>query len=241
MWVNTKIICFLFTCFGCVALQAQPTMTAREVINKHINAIGGQARLDAIKSWTYNREEYMPYYKKTVTKVISYKSPGRWRTEFIENGKPTQTCIYKGEKGWVVSEGNPVEAAPFGMPFDYFLTGYLAYVSTPDFKIDYQGQDSESDNLLIQVTSLVNNPLKDYYKFFINPKTFLLTRVQAYNVGPLYSYYFKDYKTLEGVQVAMTTTQVNEEKGSSKDIARTGVQINIALADNLFADPTLKK
>ncbi|MEO7047756.1 MAG: hypothetical protein ABI091_20830 [Ferruginibacter sp.] len=217
------------------------SQTAREIIDKHIAAIGGKAKLQAITSYSYTMEQFNSYYNKIISSNISYKKPGKWREDHMDSGKITQTSIYHGEKGWTIFDDGKVEPGRFGMSFENFLTGYLAYVTAPDFKIENLGPDTESDNLVLQIKSLVNNPLGDYYTFYINPATYLITKVKVFNAGPSFTYYFKDYKVFNGIQIPLTITQKNEENGKTKDLLRTKVTINIALDDKLFADPTPKK
>ena len=235
-------IALSLTLIFCICCNyASLSQTAREIIDKHIAAIGGKARLQAITSYSYTLEQFNSYYNKMISSNISYKKPGKWREDHMDSGKITQTSIYYGEKGWTISDNGDVQPGRFGMSFEKFLTGYLAYVTAPDFKIENLGPDTESDNLMLKIKSLVSNPLGDYCTFYINPATYLITKVKVFNVGPSVTYYFKDYKVFNGIQIPLTITQMNEENGKTKDLLRSKVTINIALDDKLFAEPTPKK
>jgi hypothetical protein len=212
------------------------SQTVTEIMSKHINAIGGKAKLDAISSFTYEMG----------SKIIYYKKSGMWRIDNLDSGKIKETTIYHGEKGWNIFDNTNVQPSYTslslsGQADNIFLVSYLAYANAPGYKIEYRGLEKGADNLVLEVTPLVNNSIGASYTYYINPKTYLITKSTINFEGPSVVYYFKNYKTVSGIQVPLTITVENEDRGTSTELVRTKVKINIPLNNKLFADPTLKK
>ena len=230
--VVSRIICL--TLFFCILYTHNSfAQTAAEIINKHIKAIGGQQKIDAISSYKFEIDSRI---------VVQYKKPGKWRLDFMKDGKIDQTEIYHGEKGWSTFKNGESQATYSGLSFENFLPGYLTYVTAPNFKIESLGADTESDNLLIKVTPLVNNSLYMYYLYYINPSTYLITKMKRESDVASYEVYFEDYITQNGISIPMKITKVNSDKGHLRySELRTKVQINIPLDDKLFLKPALKK
>ena len=205
--------------------------TAQEIVNKHLQAIGGKAKIMAITSYSY----------EIGNSIVYYKNPGKWRIDYSEDGKVVQSTIYHGEKGWVTFASGETQAASSGMEFNHPLPGYLAYATTPDFKIEYLGADKQSDNLLLNVTALLNNILGNSYTYYINPNTYLVTKVRFNYGGPSNTFYFRDYTMLNGIKIPLKTTTFNADKGDSSFEIKRNVKINIPLDDKLFLKPALKK
>ena len=223
---------YLEICYNDFCIYATGfSQTAQSIIAKHIKTIGGQDKLNAINSYSFTEG----------SKTVYYKKPNKWRIDFTEAGKIVQSQIYYGEKGWTTFKSGETQAAFGGMDFQNFLEGLLAHATLPDFKVEYLGQDDESDNLLIKITPLVNNSMARFYKYYIHPTTYKITKMWESMSSTLYMVSFTDYNTINGIQIPMTITRVNDDNKKGYPETKTNVKINIPLDDKLFAKPQLKK
>lgn len=207
--------------------------TAQEIINKHVQAIGGSEKLAALTSFQFK------FYEGT--RIVSFKSPDKLRIEFFEGGKIDQTSIYNGAQGWTDFGGGRVEDTP-PWPntfFHNYLPGLLVYAKSPDYKIEYQGKDEETGDYLIAVTPLLNNTSGYLYTFYIDPATNMIEKVREDTDIYAYMYYFKNYTDFNGVKMALTRVR-EEDYGPQQTNVITDVKVNLPLEDNLFEKPAGK-
>ena len=204
--------------------------TAQEIVTKHLQAIGGKAKIAAITSYSYEMGN----------SIVYYKSPAKWRIDDKEGGKIVQTHIYHGGKGWTIYESREAEPATFGMSFENFIPGLLAYATGTEYKVEALGADNESDNLMLKVTPLINS--FHTYTFYINPATYMITKMRESSDGFSSMAYFKNYTTINGVKISLNITRVNEDTNKEySESTKSNLKINIPLNDTLFLKPTLKK
>ena len=226
------IISIIFFALITLTALSSNAQTAREIIDKHINAIGGKAKVDAISSYSFTIGD----------NTITYKKPGKWNMVFRDSGKVVKTEIYYGNKGWEKWYDGRTGITTFGLDFDYFIPGLLTYAAAPEYKIESLGPDTESDNLRIKITSLVHNPMQTSFTFFINPSTYMITKVMENNSSISYDILLEDYKTINGLKVPMTVRKKSiYSKKDYYSITKANVKLNIPFDDKLFIRPVLKK
>ena len=224
----TKSIVLIILVFSGFLSNAQ---TAQSVIAKHIEAMGGKAKLNAINSYSFTEG----------SKTVYFKKPNKWRIDFTEDGKIVQSQLYYGGKGWTTYKSGETQVALSGMDIEDFLEGLLAHAALPDFKVEYLGQDENSDNLLIKITPIINSSLGKYYKYYINPHTYKITKLQQQSDVATIMVTFSDYKSINGIMIPLTSSSVIDVNNRSFTTTKTDVKINIPLDDKLFAKPPLKK
>ncbi|MEO6134457.1 MAG: WG repeat-containing protein [Ginsengibacter sp.] len=205
--------------------------TAQSVIAKHIETMGGKAKLNAINSYSFTEGSNTVYFKK----------PNKWRIDYTEDGKIVQSQLFYGEKGWTTFKSGETQLAYSGMGIENFLEGLLAHAALPDFKVEYLGQDDNSDNLLIKITPLINSSLGRYFKYYINPHTYKITKLLQESDVATITVSFSDYKSINGIMIPLTSSSVIDVNNRSYSTTKTNIKINIPLDDKLFAKPALKK
>lgn len=205
--------------------------TAQSVIAKHIEAMGGKAKLNAINSYSFTEGSNTVYFKK----------PNKWRIDVTEDGKIVQSQLYYGAKGWTTYKSGEAEIALSGMDIANFLEGLLAHAALPDFKVEYLGQDDNSDNLLIKITPLINSSLGRYFKYYINPHTYKITKLLQESDVATITVSFSDYKSINGIMIPLTSSSVIDVNNRNYSTTKTNIKINIPLDDKLFAKPAVKK
>jgi hypothetical protein len=227
---KTFAFSLLFALLMATALSSA-AQTAKQIIDKHIIAIGGKAKLDAITTYSFAIGDNM----------ITYKKPGKWNVAYRDSGKMVKTEIYYGDKGWETWKDGRTGITTFGVEFAYFIPGLLSYAAAPDYKVESLGTDTESDNLRIKITSLVHNTMQTSFTFYINPSTYMITKVKEDNSSISYNILLENYKTINGIQIPMTIRKKSDYSESYYPTTRTNVKLNIPVDDKLFARPVLKK
>lgn len=231
--INFKCFCLSLLFFTICGFSSF-SQTAKEIINNHIKAIGGKAKLDAINTFSFEMG----------SKTIYFKKPDMWRIVNVDSGKIISTTIYNGENGWNIFKQDNVQRSYTSLSLsgnsdNIFLISYLAYANTKDYKIEYRGLDEKSGNYILQVTPLKNNSIDARYSYYLDPKTYLVNK-STIEFSNDVDFYYKDYKLINGIMIPLT---INEDSGFKRDAAnevRTKIKTNIPLNNNLFADPTLK-
>lgn len=229
--IGLRILCLAI--FFCAQHTTRAfAQTANEIISKHLTAIGGKQKIDAVNTYSYQIDSRTIYYKK----------PGKWRIDHAKDGKIIQTQIFHGGKGWTVYKSGEAEGAISGMDFESFLTGMLVYAKAPDYKVVYLGPDTESDNLLIKITPLIKNASGyNSFTYYINPATYMITKMKQDLSGTAYTVYFEDYSVIDGVKIPIKVSKVNDDSPRRMSEIKTNIKINVALDDKLFLKPVLKK
>ena len=152
------------------AVQAQ---TADEIINKHIEAIGGKEKLSQIKSlYLENTMEIMG----NPAPVTEYLLEGKgFKSESEFNGSKIISC-YTDKSGWSI---NPMAGSADAQPMpdglyksgkvQIYVDGVLADYAVKGYKAELTGK--EDGNFKIKVTG---DGSETYY--FIDPASFYVTK-----------------------------------------------------------------
>ncbi|MCJ7577129.1 MAG: aspartyl protease family protein, partial [candidate division Zixibacteria bacterium] len=222
--------------FGLQNLKAQ---TLEEILNKHMQALGGEEALKAERNSIAEVDIIVP--GGLTGKVKNYfKYPDKLRTE-MDLKVVKQLTIYDGEKGWVQDANGQVRELA-GMELEqtkselYFsLYGYL-FPERAKGKVEYLGREEAGgiNYYVVQATPEGCDPVK----MFINPETYLIDKtVSKYDIV-VATNYFSDYKDFEGVKVA--TSMVINMGDTAYDIRSTltNIELNPELSDDLFKIPS---
>ena len=217
----------LFTLFS-FTTSAQ---TAEEIIDKHINAIGGKAKLAAINFYTYKC-----YDGST---IVYYKKPGKMRIEHYDEGVLSQYTVINGGKSWSWFNTGHVDqnTEVFSTLFDNTLPDYLSIATKSEFKIELIGVTKWKD-YEIRLTPRSNKKEYEYmYTFYIDSDTWLIKSVNKNGYGVGESAGYENYTLLNGVKIPLT---INFGEGEMVK-KRTNVELNVPIDDKLFIKPQTSK
>lgn len=241
-----SLIAFTLIALAAVSASAQ---TVDEIIAKHVNAIGGTAKLNAVKSMRITGKMTLgPGLEAPI--VIEYKRPRNVRMEFTLQGM-TGVQAYDGASGWQVMpfQGNknpeamsPDERKDIEEEAD-LIEGPLVNYKEKGHKVELVGKDKVegSDAYKLKVT-LKNG---DTQYIYLDADTFLAVKSEGKRMvrgTEVETESFSgDYKEVEGLMIAFS--QEGGQKGSTQRqrITFDKIEINPTVEDVRFKMPEVKK
>ena len=168
-----KSIKLLLLALAAITTSALTAQTVDEIINKHIDAIGGKEKLSQVKSlYTENSMDVMGNSAPQKEYLVEGKG---FKSEVEFNGASIIQC-YTDKSGWTINPmmgGTDAQAMPdalyaSGKP-QIYLGGALIDYAAKGYKAELVGK--EDKNFKIKVTGSGN---ETYY--FIDATTYFLTK-----------------------------------------------------------------
>jgi hypothetical protein len=131
-------------CIGFLLIAQTQAQTADELVNKYFDAIGGKAKLEALKtSYSEGEMSIMNNPAPFISSVIDGKGS---KSEIDFNGQKIINCYSTGA-GWTVNplagitEPTPMPAGQVGMgPMTYDLKGPLYNYAAKGYKLELAGK-----------------------------------------------------------------------------------------------------
>src|SRR5579864_5914186 len=192
-----------------ISRAVSPIPTADEILNRYIQALGGEQRLAALKSYagSGHYEGFDSYHGKVAVEVYA-KSTGE-RTVIAHTQTGDNVTVYDGRNAWIMGPDKPVsvlQLVPGGDLDGVKLDSILAFpgglkkaltglrVGFPTTTID------DREVQVVQATAGASR-----VKLFFDKQTGLLTRVVRYSktiVGPVPTQIdYSDYREVAGVKM----------------------------------------
>ncbi|MBO0933473.1 DUF4292 domain-containing protein [Fibrella aquatilis] len=215
-----------------VGLFAQ---TATDVVNKHIDAIGGLDKIKAVKSAQYDQHMSISGVEMTGKTVVIVGQA--MRTDVTVMGQQI-TQVINGDAGWSI---NPMQggSTPQDTPAEQValskgnteLTGLqLAYASMKAYPMVLKGTEKmgTADRLRVDVT----RP-EATVSYYLDPQTYLITNTKATVTAGGQKVdvesAFGDYKPVEGITMPFTV-----------DLKAPGMPSNLTTTvDKVTLNPTI--
>jgi outer membrane lipoprotein-sorting protein len=218
--------------------QSVCAQTLDEILKKHVEALGGEEALKAIKSSEAEFEVTLPGGISGTQKSY-FKYPNKLRSE-MDLKIMQSSSVYNGEKGWIQDPSGQVRelAGPEleGVATEvYFnLYGYL-FPERAKGEVEYLGREqSEGVNYhVLKVTPEGADPIKLY----INPQTYLIDKSVGESDIVEVTTHYQDYKDFQGVRMA---TSFRSSTGDTSYDMRSRLiyaEFNPSLSDSLFLAP----
>lgn len=223
------------------AVQAQ---TADEIINKHIEAIGGKEKLAGMKSLRVEADIEIMGNQATSTTTIVYGKGSLSEIDF--GGQKIVNCITVDKGGWtinpmtgqVTAEPMPEEQAkqgksqlyPGGTLFDYAARGT---------KVELAGQEEANGAKAwkLNVTTKEGGNLV----YYIDPATYHIVRtVSKINAGGQemeQGVNFSDYKKTDYGFVQPYTSAIELPQGMTLNVTVKKVEVNAEIDPKVFDKP----
>jgi hypothetical protein len=215
-------------------VQAQ---TVDEIINKHIDAMGGKEKLSQVKSlYTENSLEVMGNQSSSTVYMLEGKG---YKSESEINGMKVINC-YTDKGGWSVnpfagsSDAQPMPDDAYKAGKDQiYIGGSLVDYAAKGNKAELTGKESGNYKLKVTNGSAETTYFIDELTYYIT-KTLIKAEVMGQSVEIVTT--FSDYKKTDfGITIPYTRTV--DYGGFSLSFKATKVEINKEIDPKIFEMP----
>jgi outer membrane lipoprotein-sorting protein len=218
-----------------VELKAAPAgVTAQTVIDNYINAVGGKAKLNSLKS--FEQKAKMMMGPMGIEMNLKVKDRSKMNMSMNMNGMELMKQVYDGEKGSMSQMGQSQPMGPDEIKSvkDQIRLFSELYYAEDKVQTTLKGMDmlNGEEVYVLEVKDAAGDVSTDYY----NVKTGLkMKSVSASNVEGetvIEEVIIVDYKEFDGIK--FPGTMKTSAQGQNIDIILESVTINPKLEDSLF-------
>jgi outer membrane lipoprotein-sorting protein len=230
--------------FWQLSAGADEPKTADEVIAKHIEAIGGQEKLDSVKTMRITGKAIgMGGMEIPVT--AEFKRPKKVRFEFTMQGM-TGTQAFDGETGWSVlpftGKTDPEKMSPDMVEMIKDRADF--YSPLVDYKkkghtLELVGKDDIEGSETYKLKLTKKNGDVEYH--FLDTEYFILIQTKGkrefQGTETEFTTSYGDYKEVNGILLAHAIQQ----GGMGGNVTFEKIEVNIDIPDERFTMPEVKK
>ncbi|PWT78359.1 MAG: outer membrane lipoprotein-sorting protein [Bacteroidetes bacterium] len=231
---------FFITCLGAFALHAQ---TADDIINKHIEAIGGKEKLKGIKSlYAESSLEVMGNEAPSTTYILNGKG---FKSETDFNGQKIVQCV-TDTGGWMI---NPMlgqttaEAIPAdqlrGTQAQFQVGGPLLDYASKGHKVEYMGKEdvNGAKAYKLKLTTKDSATVVYYIDSATNYLSKAVTSVNVNGQPTETTIAFSDYQKTDYGYVMGMKQDITLPQGITLTITYKKVEINKDIDPKIFQMP----
>jgi zinc protease len=211
-------------------------ISARSVIQKHIDATGGTEAWQRVKDMTVSMEMEMQGMKISIN--TSRKAPNKLLVDVNMMGNTLQKVVFDGKTGYMSAQGQKKdfdEAELKKYADEANMSEELGYLS-PEYNISLKGSEKVDgeDAYLVEITKPNGDKVLEYY----NTKTGFKMKTEESEDGPkgkeTSTTYYLDYKEdKDGLKFPQTIKQSGGPMGLM-EMKLKKVDINSGLSDDMF-------
>lgn len=207
--------------------------TAREIITRYIDAIGGKEALSSIEDrTTIMRGNIMG---QNVTLVVKQKWPNKLRQE-IKSGDMSQLTVFDGEKGVMKAAGQVIEIS--GKELDALkIESTMDVLFDPEsfgIKLSYDGESVVDEKTVQKIIMTLPSGLR-WFQFYDKEsglKTQENKEMQTQMGLMEISTYYSDYKDVDG---KLYPFKIKQSVGpQSFELNVSSIKLNTGMDDSIF-------
>jgi len=216
-------------------------LSADQILDKYIQALGGAQRLAAVTSISA-KGTYQGYAELEKSNIeIFAKAPGQ-RATIIHTSNGNWTTTYDGRTGWVAEPGRPVPLLQLTGQFlqavkvdaDLAFPGRIKQNFT-QWRVGYSTTVNDSEVEVVQGISDGNFPVKLYF----DKQSGLLVRQMRYTNSPVglnpTQIDYSDYRDVGGVRMPFRWTTIWTDGRATTELSEA--KANTAIDAAVFAKP----
>lgn len=230
----------LFFSLSMVAVQAQ---TAEEIVTKHIEAIGGKQKLNAIKS--IYMEGTLSVMGNDAPIVVSILNGKGYKSEVEFNGQKIVQA-YTDKSGWMInpmmgaSDPQPLPEEQLKMGRDQIhIGGALLDYAAKGVKVELLGKENVGTVNAFKLKTTDAN--KSETTYFIDPATYYILRAaQVVNMNGqqgAIDITFSNYKKTDAGYVMPYSMETTLPQGFTMNSTITKVELNKEIDPKIFEMP----
>lgn len=222
--------------------QIQPSdLTLEEILDRHIEALGGRDALDAVQSVQMKGAITSPDYSG-VPVTVSIRDGERYKLEIDKQGART-VFGYNGTMAWEIAaamgkvDPTPMDDAELpSFRRDADISGVLVDYQDDDYQVEVEGKTDRGYKLH---AAFDNGDEKD---FILDPETFLITQTleDRLIMGETVKQkrQFGDYREVGGRLWPFKRSTEIAQAGYRQSIVWDEITVNPELSDDVFEMPT---
>ncbi len=208
-------------------------VTAMSVINKYIDAIGGEKKLLTVKDRKTVMKGKIQGYDFTVT--ITQKAPNKFHF-FMDMGVMQQSQVFDGEKGTAsgMGQSKPMTKEQVeDMKISGLLFSVLAYKNADiEKKLTGVEKINEKDTYKISLTYPSGKKVTQYYNVDDGFRVKEVSNVKSPQGSFMQSTEYSDYKEFDGIKYPY---KISQQMGPQKiEMTVVSVEVNKGVKDSLF-------
>ncbi len=221
---------------------AEEPKTADELVAKHIEALGGRKKLDAVKTMRITGKSSFGKGSIENPTVIEFKRPGKVRIEASHKGATAvQTC--DGTTGWFTMSSADKAAPAKKMPQAVIeltkeqadFRGALVDYGNKGYRIELAGKAEVNGSECYRLKVTKAGGVVEHY--FLDAESFLVVQIKGKRrfrgSENEYTVTLGDYRDVEGLQVAHSI----QGGPLTGDMIVQKAEINVELPDERFGKP----
>ena len=219
-----------------------------QIIKKYIEAIGGRAKLDSVKSmrWT-GKSMFQGGMEAPLT--MEFKRPGKLRIDFTFQGM-TGTQAFDGETGWGImpfmgkTDPEKMSADQVKQIKDQAdMDGPLVDYAKKGHKVENMGLDDIEGTSAYKLKVTRKDGEVEYHfldkEYFIPVAIKRKHKFQGTEIG--FEVLMSDYKEVSGVMYPHSVKQRAGSGPGGSTLTIDKIEVNVDLPDARFAMPEVKK
>lgn len=237
------VLLLVFACFAFQACSEKP-LTAEDIVNKNIEARGGEKLLGDIKS--IQAEIELMIMGMNVPLKISSVLPDKYRTDLNMMGQDLVTIV-NGDEGWMIQGGEVMDLPPdqienAKLQVDNQLLGSLSHsligYKEKGITLELLGEEEVEGVMTfkVKVTNADETSLVNYYdkNTFLEVKTISEDNMMGQVVK--LEIIYKDNKKFDGIMMPQLVEMYSEGQ-KQLTMEFKSIKINGNIDDSLFQKP----
>ncbi len=213
--------------------KAPEGVTAKSIIDKYINAIGGKANLEKVKDKTTVMRGTVQ--GMTITMIIYQKEPNKIKQE-LEAGVMKQDIYYDGSKGLMSANGNSQEITGDGLERMKYEAMIHPLFIVDSLKLNYKLDGIEKVNGKDAYKIEISLPGGKNWVEYFDPESGLRVKDSKQLVTPQGTFTqeneYSDYRNVEGVMYPFKLKQ--SVGGQTLEMNVSSIKVNTGIPDDKF-------
>jgi hypothetical protein len=216
--------------------RVTPPLTAKELLSYHINHLGGQLSIAAIKNCRFTVEEFNSKNILYTTSVINQSGANIHANVYDNNSKQTTERIMTGGGMWL-KENNKVSKEEYETDnlFLYSLPSLLVNAEKLGYQLVYDPKKSEERGSLY-ITVRGKEALRTEYVFTFN-NDYSINKIEVSRGDWGYTLANFKYTSVQGLTVLSEWSSSRFGNESLVWTKRKDFQVNVKMDDKLFLKP----
>jgi len=210
-------------------------MTAEQVIDNYLDAIGGMETLQAVQDLTIEMETAIQGQQMIIKNIK--KAPNKLLSQVSMMGNVMQEMAFDGEKGVVTAMGQkqPIEGeAAADAANEAMIFPELAYTAATQIELTGMEEIAGTPAYVLVITSASGKVKTEYFAQSTGLKLRTVVAVEAQGQNITSTVDYSDYQNVDGVLFPFTQKTTGGPMPFPIEMKVKSISLNTGVADELF-------